>query len=526
MVTEQQSTSITSVEQPRFARAIIINPPNPTGYTSNKDSMGGFGQLYGSGAPPAPPLDLPYLAAYLRRADVPLTVIEAGAEKWTVTQTLEHINSLDINLGESLCLIRTSVPTIDWDLDFCQELRNACHPGAIAMTGSPVGALSSRIQQDTNIDYAISGEPDAPVLELINGAELDSILGLAYRDENNRWLVNQQRKFDRDLDSLPEPAWDLFPHEKYTIPKSSNSGELKFLPMLASRGCPFGCNYCPYPVGQGLIWRFRSVNSVVDEMQHLIEKYHVEYILFRDPMFSARKKRVQEMCEEIIRRNLNISWRCETRIDCLDEPTIEAMARAGCTGVNFGVESIDPDVQKAVERTPITPEEIRRNLHLLHKHEIQTFAFFVVGLPGDTFRTMLDSLDFATSIDVSYIQFTVSTPFIGTKLHKWAVDGGRIEEGFYKVISAHEGSVGNEALTPVQIHRLHLFSQFLQKNLLNRRGILKNHTRHDPLYSAARNLANWVGKTIARSLVHLLRFYLRITKGKTVIDGNIPAKAQ
>ena len=107
MAKEQQTTSMTPVEQPRFARAIIINPPNPTGYTSNKDSMGGFGQLYGSGAPPAPPLDLPYLASYLQQADIPLTIVEAGAEKWTVAQTLEHIKKLGIKLDESLCLVRT-----------------------------------------------------------------------------------------------------------------------------------------------------------------------------------------------------------------------------------------------------------------------------------------------------------------------------------------------------------------------------------------------------------------------------------
>jgi len=522
METAHQTASAT---QPRFGRAIIINPPNPTGYTSNKDSMGGFGQLYGSGAPPAPPLDLPYLAAYLHQAEVPLTIIEAGAEKWSIAQSLEHINNLGIKLDESLCLVRTSIPTIDWDLDFCLALKTECRPAGIALTGSPVGALSSRIQQDANIDFAISGEPDDTVLELINGADLDAILGLSYRNEDNHWVENQQRPFQKDLDKLPEPAWDLFPHEKYIIPRSSNTGILKFLPMLASRGCPFGCNYCPYPVGQGLKWRFRSPSNVVDEIEHLIEKYHVEYILFRDPMFSARKKRVQEICEEIIRRKLKVSWRCETRIDCLDEATIDAMARGGCTGVNFGVESIDPDVQKAVERTPITPDEIRHNLHLLHKHGIQTFAFFVVGLPGDTFRTILDSLDFATSIDVGYIQFTVSTPFIGTKLHKWAVDQGRIENGFYKIISAHEGSVGNEALTPVQIHRLHLFSQFLQKNLLNRRGILKNHTRHDPLYSAARSIANWLGKSTARSLVRLLRLYLKMSKGKAVLDGKVAVQS-
>jgi len=87
--------------------------------------MGGFGQLHGSGTSPAL---LPYLAAYLQQADIPLNVVEAGAEKWTVAQTLAQMNSLDIKLADSLCLVRTSVPTIDCELDFYQDLRNECQP--------------------------------------------------------------------------------------------------------------------------------------------------------------------------------------------------------------------------------------------------------------------------------------------------------------------------------------------------------------------------------------------------------------
>ncbi|MEO8526270.1 MAG: radical SAM protein, partial [Caldimonas sp.] len=168
--------------------------------------------------------------------------------------------------------------------------------------------------------------------------------------------------------------------------------------MLSSRGCPFGCSYCPYPVGQGLKWRFRSPENVVDEMEHLVRQFGVEHILFRDPMFSAQQKRVVAICEEILRRGLEVQWKCETRIDCLDAHTIEMMAKAGCVGVNFGVESTDPDVQKGVHRQPITVAEFVATVALCRQHDISTFAFFVIGLPGDTLDTILASIDFATHI--------------------------------------------------------------------------------------------------------------------------------
>lgn len=490
---------------PRFERAIIVNPPNPPGYTSNKDSMGGFGQLYPSGAPPAPPLDLPYLAAVLRRAEVPLTIIEAGAARYDLDAFIARLREVP-DLPGAVCLVRTSLPTIDWDLEVCARIRRDTNVKGVALIGSSVSSLWHRIQQDANVDYAVSGEPDAPVLALVQGEPVDSIPGLRHREPSG-WVANKEHAFEKDLDDLPLPAWDLFPFEKYVIPRSSNTGTMRFLPMLSSRGCPFGCSYCPYPVGQGLKWRFRSPKNVVDEMEYLVKEYKVEYILFRDPMFSARKNRVRDICAEIVRRGIKVEWRCETRIDCLDEPTIAAMAMAGCSGVNFGVESTDPDVQRGVERHPITPEEFREKVALCRKYGIQTFAFFIVGLPGDTHDTILDSMEFAVDLDAGWVQFTVSTPFIGTKLHQWAVRTGRVEKTFYKIISAHEGSVGNENLSPATIHGLHVLARFIQNNLLNRRGILKNHRRKEIPYLAAKKVVDFAGNRAAKALVNGARLY-------------------
>ena len=467
-----------------LTRAILINPPNPPGHVSNKDSMGGFGQLFPAGAAPFPPLDMPYLAAVLTEEGIPVQVIEAGALDLSSKQVAQSVLDSGVD-RQTLLVIRTSLPTIDWDLKVCAELRSKCEFGAIALYGPAVSSLLARIQQDTCIDYAVLGEPDRTIVQLMRGEALPEIAGLLYRD-GTEWRRNAERKFQRELDSIPFPKWELFPTHRYIIPRSANAGRMRFLPMLTSRGCPFGCNYCPYPVGQGLLWRYRSAQNVVDEIEHLIRDFGVEYIIFRDPLFSANKKRVAAICEEIIRRDLKVQWRCETRIDCLDEPTIAIMARAGCTGVNFGVESIDPQIQKNVERKPISEAQFIETVDLFRKYSIKTFAFFVVGLPGDTLETILATINFGLKLKASWIQFTVATPFIGTKLHDWAVDHGLIEADHYKIVSSHEGSMGNENLTPVHVHQLHRFAQILQRNFINRRGVLKNENRSDPIYRGLR----------------------------------------
>jgi anaerobic magnesium-protoporphyrin IX monomethyl ester cyclase len=462
----------------------LLNPPNPAGHVSNKDSMGGFGQLYYKGAPAFPALDMPYLAATLTQAEIGVQVFEASALHWSVDRLCEEITATS-SAGSALVVVRTSLPTIDWDLEVCAAIRERCRPAAIVIYGPVVSPLLWRVQRDAEVDYAIIGEADQPVVELIRGTPLADIAGLVWRD-GATWRRNAERKFEKNLDSLPFPRWDLFPIELYTIPKSAAAGTLRFLPMLTSRGCPFGCNYCPYPVGQGLPWRNRSAGNVVDELEHLVRDLGVEYVIFRDPLFSANKKRVAAICEAIVERGLKIQWRCETRIDCLDEPTIAVMAKAGCVGVNFGVESSDPQVQKNAERKPISQQQFIETMALFRKHGIATFAFFVIGLPGDTVDTILSTIKFAIGLGASWSQFTVATPFIGTRLHDWAVEQGFVAADHYEIISANEGSIGNENLTPAQVHRLHRFAQVLQRNFINRRGVLKNELRRDRWYRIAK----------------------------------------
>ena len=493
----------------RYSHAILINPSNPPGHVSNKDSMGGFGQLYAAGASPFPPLDLPYLAATLCQAGFEPDVVEAGALRLSLDELCDAVNATG-HAADALLVVRTSLPTIDWDLQVCGTLRERCRPAGILMYGPVIKPLLQRAQRDNELDFAVIGEADQPVLALMQGTAPEEIQGLTWR-AGTRWTTNEERKFEKNLDALPFPRWDLFPIDRYTIPKSAAAGTLRFLPMLTSRGCPFGCNYCPYPVGQGLPWRSRTGGNVVDELEHLINDLGVEYVIFRDPLFSANKKRVTAICEGIIQRGLKVQWRCETRIDCLDEPTIEVMARAGCVGVNFGVESSDPQVQKNVERKPIPEQQFIDTMALFRKHGIATFAFFVVGLPGDTVDTILGSIRFALRLRPSWTQFTVATPFIGTRLHEWAVEQGFVAADHYRIISANEGSIGNENLTAAQVHRLHRFAQILQRDFINRRGVLKNDLRRDGAYRAAKRAMDLVVAPFAAGFFHVGSAILRVS---------------
>jgi anaerobic magnesium-protoporphyrin IX monomethyl ester cyclase len=496
----------------RFENVIVVNPPSPPGYVANKDSMGGFGQLFPPGATVLPPLDLPYLAGYLVDKGIGVEVLEAQGLDLTREQVAQRVQEI---VGSdppkrAVVVLRTSAPTLDWDLTVCAALKQASPNIRVAIYGPVVPHVVKRLQQEACLDYILRDEPDDTVYELAIGQPEEEVLGLTYRSDAT-WHEQPPRPFLKELDRLPFPKWELLPYQRYTLPKSSTTSAVPFLPMLTSRGCPFGCHYCPYPVGQGLPWRYRSPKNVVDEIEHLVKDLGIRYIVFRDPMFSLRKDRAVEICDEIQRRGLVFKWKCETRPDCMDEKTARAMAAAGCDGINFGVESAEVGIQANVGRKPISQETITEMVETCRRAGIKTFCFFIIGLPGDTIQTVLSTIAFAIRLRPNWVQFTAASPFIGTKLRAWAVAEGLASEDEYAYISSHEAMIGNKNLTKSQVAALLGFAQFFERYLINRGGILKDQSRSGVLYGSARAMADWFADLSARTIFALGR--VRFTRG-------------
>lgn len=481
----------------RFSKTVVVNPPSPPGYVSNKDSMGGFGQLFPTGATPFPPLDLIYLASYLTEKNYPAAIFECLAHELTKEQLTEKIAALSEEGSEKplLIVVRVSAPTLDFDLAVCGDIKRRAPDGGVVVGvyGPVVPKVLGRIQREDCVDYIFKGDPEETVEALIEGrTEESEISGLIYRSGENDWIENSGQPFIRELDKLPLPNWKLLPYEKYRLPKSSTSSETAFLPVWSSRGCPIGCHYCPYPVGQGAAWRWRSAENVVDEIEHLVNDLGIRYILFRDPMFSLNQKRVLRICDEINARKIKVKWRCETRIDFLNEETLRAMAAAGCDGINFGVESSDVEIQQGVGRKPIPPEKIAAHFALCRELGIKTFGFFIIGLPGDTIETIFKTIEFALKIQPHWVQFTAASPFIGTKLRDWAIERGLAERNEYAYISSHEAIMGNENLSIEQVRRLHAVARFIQNFMINRKGVFKSEGgEKSAIYRSARSVVDF-----------------------------------
>lgn len=422
----------------------IVNPPNPPGKVSNKDMMGGFGQCYpASCVVKVPPLDIPYAAAVLRAGDNACVVIDCLGEDLSTEALLERLRVQK----PDMVFVRTSTPTLEWDASVAERIKEA-FGATVVFFGPHIGVAPDAVLSHAGIDAIIFDEPEFTMRDIASHG-LDGTLGV-WRKHEGRVIKAPRREAIANLDALPFPAWDMLPNDRYTI-GDLLPGQGKTLFMQTSRGCPYTCSYCPYPVAQGHKYRMRSPQNVVDEFVHLAKAFGARNVLIRDPEFTLDRKRIVGICEGLLKAGVTVSWRCETRADTLDVELLELMAKAGCVGINMGIETKSKDVCEKVERFPLKPPETFEILRKCRALGINTFCFFIAGLPGDTWSTLSETIGYAIELDPDTAQFTVATPYLGTGLERWAAQNNFIESTQLDHVTGFEAMIRNENMSLAEI---------------------------------------------------------------------------
>jgi anaerobic magnesium-protoporphyrin IX monomethyl ester cyclase len=267
-----------------------------------------------------------------------------------------------------------------------------------------IGITASKMPElfGDHCDFILNGEPEAGVMRIAQG---DIPSGMTISAQIN------------DLDSLPLPRWDLVTEDRrklglklFTRPIGGG------YPLLASRGCPEFCTYCPHRILAG--YRVRSITNIVDEMERLCDQLKRPYVIFRDPLFTEQRDRVVELCDEIQRRGLNLTFEAETRLDRLDVDLLNKLYAAGFRAMSFGVESLDPATLKKSGRRPIPQTHQREIIGHCRKLGIVTAAFYVLGFLQDDWNSIAATIDYATDLGSTFAQFKMLTPYPGTPMFK------------------------------------------------------------------------------------------------------------
>ena len=268
-----------------------------------------------------------------------------------------------------------------------------------------IGIAASKMPElfKSHCDFIFNGEPETAVMRLAKG-ELPS--GEVMSEPIN------------DLDSLPFPRWDLVTEDRGFRAgiKWSARPVGGGYPLLASRGCPEFCTYCPHRILAG--YRARSIANIADELERLCDQHRRPYIIFRDPLFSEQRDRCLELCDEIAARGLVLTFEAETRLDRLDVELLDKLYVAGFRAMSFGVESLAPATLKKSGRRPIPEAHQRRIIDHCRKLGIVTAAFYVLGFLQDDWNSISATIDYATDVGSTFAQFKILTPYPGTPMFK------------------------------------------------------------------------------------------------------------
>jgi len=270
--------------------------------------------------------------------------------------------------------------------------------GFVGITASKMPALFA-----DHCDFIYNGEPEGGVMRLAQG-EIPSGV-----------VVSPQID---DLDSLPFPRWDLVTDDRsrpFGIRWSSRPVGGGY-PLLASRGCPEFCTYCPHRILAG--YRVRSIGNIIDEIERLCDTVREPYVIFRDPLFTESRERVVALCDAIQQRGLRLTFEAETRLDRLDQDLLDRLYAAGFRAMSFGVESLDPATLKKSGRRPIPQSHQRSIIEHCRKKGIVTAAFYVLGFVQDDWSSIAATIDYAIDLGSTFAQFKILTPYPGTPMFR------------------------------------------------------------------------------------------------------------
>ena len=385
-------------------KVLLINPSSELNISSKK---------YNRFVSALPPLGIAYVASVLEKDGFDVSIEDQFASKITNMQLLGRIRELSPDVIGFSCLttvlgnVRILVREIRAQNKNIRIVLGNLHPTLFA----------EEVLREGIADVVVRGEGEYSMRDALRAIAqkkgLSEVKGISFY-ESGQVFHSPDKELIEDLESLPYPSWHLFDLRHYThFPIIGVYNEL-VLPVQSSRGCPYRCYFC----SQDKIYprtRYRSVKNVVDEIQELKEKLNVRYFGFNDAYFPFSTNHGMEFCDELVRRKLHkeIRWITETRVDKVSEKLLFRMKEAGLKLILYGFESGNQQILDRICKEA-TLEQARRAVAMTKKAGIMISGLFILGLPGETKKTCLDTVRFAKELSPEIAKFNIAVPFPGS----------------------------------------------------------------------------------------------------------------
>ncbi|HBG27226.1 MAG: hypothetical protein A2Y10_12420 [Planctomycetes bacterium GWF2_41_51] len=343
-----------------------------------------------------PPLGLCYIASWLReKSDADIKIADMTVEKIDDEQFIQkYINAFQ----PEIIGISALTPTFNYAVELARLIKKHVNT-PIVIGGAHVSSLPEETLEMGCFDTVVTGEGEISFAELCQKVKEGTALPKIVHGEP----VNL-------LDHLPFPARDLVDLKRYGFEVNGEFGTS----IITSRSCPFNCIFCNKSVFKSN-FRQHSAEHIYSEIVHLMKDFGCRSFNFLDDTFTFRPAIAQQLCNKIIDNNLQITWKCMTRVDCIDKPMLELLKKAGCVEIVIGVETGDAEIMKKI-RKGITLEQVQIVMGYAKELSLATKTFFMIGFPWDTDETICKTINFAIDLSPDNAQFALIAPFPGTKL--------------------------------------------------------------------------------------------------------------
>ena len=419
-----------------------------------------------------PPLGLAYLASMIRE-EHDVRIVDSLAEEFAYKDVEKVIKRYDPDV-----IGITSTTSMIPDAYIVAKMAKRINENVKVVMGGPhVTFVPKRtFEECPYVDFIVRGEGEITFRELVDALEKNkdpsNILGLSI-NLGDKVKNNPPRPLIKDVDTIPMPSYDLLPIEKYQV------NGVRFGTVMTSRGCPFNCAFCSSSLQFGKKWRGHSDSRVIEELKYLYEKYGIREIEFLDDTFTLNRKRAIRIAERIRKGGLDISWSGSSRVDIFTDDLAQAMKKGGCHTIFFGIESGSQKTLDFIGKG-ITPEQSISAVKKAKRHEISALGAFVIGFPEETREDIEKTIKLSKKVGVDFAQFTIATPYPGTRLWKYALAKKLILTFDWRKYTTLDPVMKLKNFTAQQITKLfqkayisfYLRPLYLIKDLISRRGFI------------------------------------------------------
>ena len=388
-------------------KVMLMDPPGFMGHPIGR-ILGSFGTNKADQA--WPPYDLQIMAGYCRKNGHDFRLLDANNLKLSYEDVFNEIK----RYSPDWVIYLTCFPNFILDAQVAsaakradRNIKTACMSLSIYSVQSPEVQLSKL----SDLDFIAWGEPEVPLMQLINGVEPQNVKGIYYRDADGRINFTGESQKAVNLDDLGVPVHSVLPINIYKCPVSLSR------PMTivnCSRGCTNWCVHCQAGAFQRPV-RYRSVDNVLEELRE-IKLLGIREIKFYDCSLPTNAEFTKQLCSRMISEKFGFTWNCNARAEMLNEDLLKIMKAAGCHSISIGCESSDPQVLKNMRKNE-TPQQIEDAVRLVKRMGLRVLMYLTFGLEGETKETMEETYKFAKRLKPEFVTFGIVVPAPGTPFY-------------------------------------------------------------------------------------------------------------